>query len=253
MKQIHVMIVGCMAVVISGCNLSLLLDIENGSGVSASEDREVGDFTTIKLSGAGTLDIVCGQPASLNVTTDDNLLEFIETQVSNDTLMIRNTKNLNATVGPIHDIGTETVQRVSVSGSGKINVADFDGENLEFDISGSGQIKVVGVTHSVSVDVSGSGSADLTELVSQTADIRISGSGKAKVNASEQLNVSISGSGRVDYIGNPKVKKRIAGSGRISKMKSSRTASMKKKSATDSEEISKTDSEESKDEDEESD
>lgn len=217
MNRLSVMVVGCFAVATSGCHLAVFFAGVPGSGVLTTEYRETQDFQSIKLSGAGELNIVCGQSTSVSVLADDNLQELIQTVVDGQMLRIWNEENINPSETPVYDILTEELTAVSVNGSSRVNVSDFDGEDFQFHVSGSGRIKIVGRTESVSINISGSGRADLSELEANDVSITVSGSGRANVIAREKLDVAISGSGRVDYVGEPAVTQRISGSGRISK------------------------------------
>ncbi len=250
--RVYVMIFGCFTVVVCGCNITFLSHAEPGSGVSATEDREVGEFNAISLSGYGELKIACGKPTALQVTTDDNLLELIETNVSSNKLAIRNIQNIRPTEGPVYEISTTNLEHLGIYGSGKVSISGLEEQVLDFNISGSGKIAVEGVVDSVSIDIAGSGNADLTQLKAQNADISISGSGRVKVNASQQLTVSIAGSGRIEYIGDPKISKSIAGSGKIQKLASQRISREAQEVSDSAEEEQAGEDEESSEENEDS-
>ena len=227
MKNLQIVFAGCFAVVFSGCNIAMFLAGEPGSGVMSTVDREVGEFNAISLSGSGELTIDCGQAPSLTLTTDDNLIELIETDVDGDTLRIRAIKNINPSSFPEYSITTQSLNSVALSGSGTVDISNFDDESFRFDVSGSGKVRVVGKTNKVSISISGSGGADLSQLEADKVDISISGSGRANVIARQQLDISISGSGRVEYVGEAKVNQRISGSGRVIKIQSKKVASKK--------------------------
>ena len=220
MNRLNVMVVGCVAIAFSGCNLAVYIAGVPGSGVLTTEDRETDDFQVISLSGAGELNVTCGQSTSLSVTVDDNLQELVETVVDGDTLRIWAEENISPTKVPVYEISTEDLTSITVSGSASVDVADFDEESFDFHVSGSGKIKVVGKTERVSVHISGSGRADLSELEAKDVTINVSGSGRANVIAREKLDVSISGSGRIEYVGDPQISQSVSGSGRISKTRS---------------------------------
>ena len=50
----------------------------DGSGVPATEPRDVGDVTEVVLSGVGDLTIVPGDFPTLSVTADDNVLPAVQ-------------------------------------------------------------------------------------------------------------------------------------------------------------------------------
>ena len=202
----------------SGCQINLGIGGTPGSGVSGTEDREIGEFTKIALSGAGKLVVTCGQDASLSVTTDDNLLPLLETKVKGDTLHIRSTESISATITPTYQIATSTLEGIGIGGSGDVEVVDLASDRFDVSIGGSGKVRANGSVENLDVSVAGSGRIEMRELQAQRATISISGSSRATVNAQESLDVSIVGSGRIDYVGDPKVKKQVVGSGRISQL-----------------------------------
>ena len=52
-----------------------------GSGVAGSEDRSVGNVTGVELATPGTLDISQGSSELFRIEADDNLLQYIQTDV----------------------------------------------------------------------------------------------------------------------------------------------------------------------------
>jgi hypothetical protein len=195
----------------SGCGVP-------GSGVSMNESRDVDAFDRISMAGSGDLTIQCGQDHSLELTTDDNLIELIETVVDDGHLKIRPLENIAPTIRPKYAITTDKLSQVSISGSSDVTIAEYQGDELILKIAGSGSFKVAGECEKVNLKIAGSGDVDLLELVAKDVSISIAGSGDAKVIALENLTVKIAGSGDVRYIGAPEIRKSIAGSGDISQI-----------------------------------
>ena len=83
----------CAVVAGAGCNFFMPFSGIPGSGVIVAESRFVDDFDAISLNGSANLLISVGEPASVTVEIDDNLLDVITTEVDNGCLEIRNTKN----------------------------------------------------------------------------------------------------------------------------------------------------------------
>ena len=66
------------------------------------------------------------------------------------------------------------------------------------------------------MSIAGSGDVDLADFEVDDCEVSIAGSGDCEVNVSGSLQVSIAGSGDVKYKGDPdKVKSSIAGSGDV--------------------------------------
>lgn len=210
-----------------------------GSGTLTTEDRTVSDFTKIELNGSGTVNITQGDTEALTIEAEDNVIDRIESRVSNGTLHLGmkspwyffwlwptrdityelTVQDLNALSisgsGTINSDSLTTDQfSVTVSGSGKAKMK-MHVQELEVDISGSGEFDLSGTAVSQLVDINGSGKYDAKNLLSKSAEFSVSGSGQGIVNVSDELQISISGSGKVEYIGSPKISQEISGSGKI--------------------------------------
>jgi hypothetical protein len=211
-----------------------------GDGNIATDERSVGAFDGVESLGSFDIVISPGQTNSLTIEADENLMEFIETDVRDGILSIR-TRNRHS-IRPSRTITCKVVAptfrlvRISGSGNVKSNGHITSNEAMEISTSGSGSIDLRVTAPSINADISGSGditlageaaamassiagSGDLRagELKTRQATVRISGSGNTSIHADESLDVSIAGSGEVNYSGNAKVTSHVAGSGSINK------------------------------------
>ncbi len=187
-----------------------------GNGVIKSQDRDIENFTAIKLTCSADLHIVQGKTA-LTVKTDENLLELIETEVENGTLYIsvkgrgfRSAKGLDVyitmpTLEKLMSSGSGDVEfgntfkgndiYISISGSGDID-GKFDVTNLELKVNGSGDTEISGIMGMLKLSVSGSGDIDADGLKLDECNIRNSGSGDISLTGkTNKLTVSQNGSG----------------------------------------------------------
>jgi hypothetical protein len=212
-----------------------------GSGNVVTEERDVGEFEEVELSGIGRLEITQGDRTSLTVETDDNLMQYIKTETINDTLEIsvRSRALPFLPVDPsttiIYRLTVPNLSRVSLSGSGEIAGTGFKADELEvqisgsgtlelsdlavdrfvYDLSGSGEAVLSGTATRQEVTISGSGRLDAGELRGALASIDINGSGRAIVWVTDRLQVDVSGSGDVQYYGSPEIAQDVSGSGSI--------------------------------------
>lgn len=101
---------------------------------------------------------------------------------------------------------------IRISGSGDVNLqAEY--EHLQTSISGSGDVELRGGGQILGVKVSGSGGIHAREYEVEEADVRISGSGNCELNVRDKLAVAVSGSGNVRYKGRPEISSSVSGSG----------------------------------------
>jgi len=189
-----------------------------GSGKIVTEPRTVSDFSAVSLSGSGRMIVEQTGTESLTVTTDDNLLPYIRTEVHGSTLEL-GTKdpmtNLNPTEDIVFRLTVKKLDDLRISGSGQADVKGLTENQLQVRISGSGDMTGQGAVDDLDLRISGSGSYSGTNLKSRHATVGVSGSGSVVVNASDTLNASVSGSGSVEYVGDPQVTRNVSGSGSV--------------------------------------
>jgi len=176
--------------------------IVRGSGNITNETRSVSGFTRVALSGSGEVILTQGDEESLRIEAEDNILPYLKSTVSGDTLDLGQDWHWPKILWPTkpikYYIGVKSLQGVTISGSGKVQVEKLDTDSLELKISGSGKITIGDLTsQSVEVSISGSGDFIADTLYAETFSVTISGSGNFSLGAGRVTDqkVSISGSG----------------------------------------------------------
>lgn len=212
-----------------------------GSGVMQTETRKVSDFSEISVDVPAKVTIIQGSSASISLTTDDNLLPQLRTQVRNGKLVIDNeVREWNQRVRPSEPIQIEITTpdvdkidfptagslyvkgftsdslQISVGGAGDISLEDIALEELSLRLSGAGDLSAEGSAESLSLSISGFGSFKGADLRTEDTNVNISGAGDATVWAERSLDVRISGAGSVNYYGQPETfSKQISGAGNV--------------------------------------
>ncbi len=189
-----------------------------GSGKVTSELRDVAEFTAVELAGSADVNILLGNGQSVNVQSDDNIVPLIETKVVNGKLYISTKPMTNITTsnGIVVTVVMKSLQRLTLSGSGNMNVGQMSGPELAVELPGSGNVRVEGKADRVNVSLAGSGNVFCDGLKASNAVVRLSGSGNVTVYADKSIDASILGSGSIRYSGEPaQVTKSITGSGTI--------------------------------------
>lgn len=211
-----------------------------GSGQVVKSQRQVSGFKGLAVEVPSNVEVVQGGSEGVVIETDDNIAPLIETLVERDELKVRLIKrstSLKPTILKI-TVNARNLEKVSISGSGKLNIeklqtpilathisgsgdmriAALATDALAISISGSGEFLASGRADSVRASIAGSGDLRLANLAAKAVRISIAGSGGAKVWASQTLDVSVAGSGDVDYYGDAVVTQSVAGSGRIKRL-----------------------------------
>lgn len=238
-KVVILVLVLATAVLLPACSaIGNLAGSLRGEGPMVSEDREVGDFSAIRLEGIGTVNVSEGAQTAVRVEAQENLLPYLETAVENGTLVIsaRESVNLVPTQGIFYYVTTPRLDQVDMAGLGEINVPRLSGDDVDVRVGGGGNITVdelaAGRLNAVlsglgdvnieggSVDeqvvmLSGGGSYNAGDLESRATEVTLSGLGSATVHASETLDARLTGGGNISYYGRPQVTQEVTGLGEI--------------------------------------
>ncbi len=189
---------------------------EKGNGTITTDARPVTDFTRLEVDGAFTINWKRG-PAALSITTDENLLEFIRTELKGDKLRIEWVKPLKGTRGIKIEIASPMLTRTTLNGAVRLTAADLTGTEFYLEANGASRMKLSGNVNAMSGEMNGASRLDAESLVTRAMELTINGAGRADVNATEVLKVEISGAGKVNYLGNPQVSQEINGAGKVRK------------------------------------
>lgn len=215
-------VLGSIAVLILAAlacsTLSVGTNRVTGSGKIASESRNVSGFTAVELAGSADVTVTVGKADSVTVEADDNIVPLIETRVSNGKLFISTKPGTDLlTSNGVHvTVMMQSLNGLTLSGSGKMDISGMSGPQLALDLPGSGDLTVTGTADHVSISLLGSGNVVCNGLKAHTADVTLLGSGNITVYADQSLDAKLSGSGNIRYEGNPpQVTKSITGSGNI--------------------------------------
>lgn len=218
MATLGVALIAVGVVAICGCKISVFDRGIPGSGIAATETRDVESFDALEFAGSGELKIVCGKEPSLEVTADDNLLEFIETKVESGVLRIGFTENVSPDTTPTFVITTGELHRVDLAGAATCEISDLDVDSFQMKMAGASKVSISGVAEEVELNLAGAGKVDSENLVARRVALDIAGSGSVVVQAIDSLDVSIAGSGSVKYYGDPEVSQSIMGAGSVSRV-----------------------------------
>lgn len=225
-----------LTLALTGC----LNNVTRGSGKTATETRDVSDFTAVQLSWLGDLAITQGDTEGLRIEAEDNILPLITTRVDGGTLIIelvddadggmviptqsvkyslqvKDLKSIDLSgAGNISAPALKSEQlRLTLSGAGNVDLQQLTTQELDARSSGAGNLTLAGAAETQSVTLSGLGNYSAGDLQSNDATVDISGAGNATVWAAKTLDVKISGAGSVSYYGSPQVTESISGVGSV--------------------------------------
>lgn len=230
MKQLYVVrIVAVLvagALVLAACGVSVVppkVRIVLGSGdttvtgsdKTATESREVSGFSGVRLDGAGQLTIKQGDTESLSITADDNLLPYLTSEVSGQTLVlgIKSGTRISTSNKIVYQVTAKTLNAIDIEGGAEVDAQGINADSLAVTLKGGATLKVAGKVSQQSVTFDGGGNYDGQALDSETAQVTCKGAGLIVVRVSKTLDVKIDGAAVVEYIGSPQVTKSVTGLG----------------------------------------
>jgi len=195
-----------------------------GSGNLETEEYAFADFTAVEIDSAFEFQIEQSSSYSINVTTDDNVMEYVQVSQVGQTLKIglrtvtwfgHITLRASVTMpelsgltvsgasrGDIYDFSSTEDLDITVSGASRVN-GDITAGNVEFDISGASTIQLEGSANDIDANVSGASHLNLDDFTIDNAEVNFSGASSGTVNLNGRLEANISGASRLWYIGEP--------------------------------------------------
>lgn len=210
-----------------------------GNGNKTKITRTTSEYDGIKCAGSFDFILIYGEEGKISIEGEENLLEYIITEVKDNNLIIKTQKGIDLKTSfnkgikitiPFKDISEMSLAgsgdlwnidrinsenfEVSLSGSGDV-ILDINTNYLKASIAGSGDLTLKGNTTNLDAKVARSGDLHGFDLKSNNTDISLAGSGEAKVNSKDNLKARVAGSGDIVYRGNPKTDTKVAGSGSI--------------------------------------
>lgn len=207
-----------LLVVAAGCHE--LNPAIQGSGQRERQKREVAPFTSISTEGAFTIEVTCQKDLSLEVEGDDNLLEYVTTEVGGNVLRIKNTKRISPREPVKFKISVPNLEGLSVNGAGRVEIKGMNNEKFEIDSNGAATIVVSGTTKVIDVGANGAGQIDAQNLRASRGVVDSNGVTKIDLDVADQLDATVSGPSTVTYKGDPVVKKTVNGPGKVERRRS---------------------------------
>jgi hypothetical protein len=210
MKKITIVFLTVCVVFAAGCRWVGL----RGNGHIKTDDRTISAFTEIDAGGAFEIEWQGGSPA-LHITTDENLLSYVESDVSGDTLQLRTHEQIWPTHGIKVVISSPTRSAARIRGAVKLTAKQLTGPKFALESSGASRVSLDGSVDELLADTTGASELEASGLQTRTAEISTTGAADAEIAVAEKLKVAITGAGKVSYSGNPTVEKHITGAGSV--------------------------------------
>ena len=175
-----------------------------GSGNVVKQERDVGNFTGVSVSSGIDLTVKQGDKCALVIEADDNLQEYIISEVKENVLHIyvkRNT-NIRESHGMDAHVTVSDLNKLSVSGGGDVQSLNIiKSDKLSIDVSGGGDLSFDLTANQLDCDISGGGDISLDGGIGEL-DASISGGGDLQFEGElGMLDLNMSGGGDAEISG----------------------------------------------------
>lgn len=187
---------------------------KRGSGIEATQVREVEEFSRIEVNGGFTVNLAIAEERSLTITGDDNLLDLVDTHVDDGLLVVETTESLRPDLPLELAIATPSIRELFLRGGIAFTLPEYAGDYLSINCEGACSGTVDGRVRELRLIAAGAADIDAEELIAIDGFIEIQGAGDAVVCVSGNLNAQIDGAGSIKYGCSPRsVSKSVDGVG----------------------------------------
>jgi len=224
MKSLKILLVAFICLGVTSCVDAQFRKTVRGNGDVVNKERTTTSFDGIKVSSGIDVYLKQGDQESITVEADENLHEYILTEVKNGVLEVYTDANIrdakmkrvHVTIREVKSVKTTSAGdiigespikgndiEIGASSAGDIRLEVY-AKKLDVNISSSGDISLSGETETLNADLSSAGDLDAYNLKAKEVDVSASSAGDAKVNASEKITARASSAGDIYYQGDPK-------------------------------------------------
>ena len=126
----------CMCLVFSCCRW---LGVR-GNGKIKTEQREISDFSELQAGGAFEIDWRSGPP-SITLTTDENLLPYVESEVRDNQLRLHLRERVLPTKGLKVTISSSNRTGSKLTGASELIAHQLTGDSYALQTTGAGEVR----------------------------------------------------------------------------------------------------------------
>ena len=224
MKNLKFGMLLILAIGITFCTNGQMRRAVYGNNKVEKEKRDAGQFSSLKVSSGIDVFLSQGERESIEVEADENLHEYILTEIRNGVLHVYTEANIReaemkrvyVTMKDIESLNTSSAGDIigqtpvrtgrlelSVSSAGDIRLEVYAKE-IKAGVSSSGDVTLTGEAGFMEADLSSAGDLNAYNLKVKEADVSVSSAGGADIYVTERLRARASSAGDINYKGDPK-------------------------------------------------
>src|SRR5262249_24895515 len=138
------------ALLVAGCGFSGI----RGNGDITTDQRTVGDFSEIEAGGQFDIEWRSGPPL-LSITTEQNLLQHIDSEVRDNRLRLRSSGHIWPTRGVKVIVSSQTRNGARLSGAVELTAKQLSGTKFYFQSRGASKVRLDGTVDELLADMTG--------------------------------------------------------------------------------------------------
>ena len=176
-----------------------------GSGNLVTEDYNYSDFTGVDVESGFEVEITQSSSYSTNITTDDNMLDYVEVSSPGNKLTISLKWGYSYQDVTLRaKIIMPDLHELEFSGGTIGNVEGFtSSHDFALSLSGGSTISLEGAANDLTISGSGGSLLHLSDFPVHNATVNLSGGSDATINLDGRLAGNLSGGSHLKYVGNP--------------------------------------------------
>ncbi len=217
---------------LSSC-IEVLNNSVTGNGNVVTEKRSIGSFDAIEAATGLNVIVQFGEASGdIEVVADENLQEYIRTEVDGGLLKIRSersirnakSKDIYVNSGSLKEIRVSSAAhlkgenklttdrlQIDVSSAADLDL-DFDAQSVDVNVSSSGKANLSGKAEEMKAQVSSAGHLNADELQTINCDVDASSAGDMNIHVTGELSASASSAGSIHYKGDPEIRRQESSS-----------------------------------------
>lgn len=198
---------------------SLSVTAQEGNKNVTTQTRNVATFDGLSVSGIFKVIFTQGEPQSVKIETDENLMDKVITEVHNGVLEIGTKGSINHITRMVAYITAKNLTSLQMSGVSKFTATnkistpklkiDLSGvtvvtlntnaSNVSCNLSGTAKLDLEGSGDQLTADLSGTAKLMASKFEIKDAKVDVSGVGSAAINATKSVSMNASGASKISY------------------------------------------------------
>ena len=195
---------------------------ENGNGLIATQERSVATFSKVKVEDGLQVSIGRGERL-VSITTDENLMSFIDVEVDGETLELRRNSNTQPTSIERIEVTTNVLTSLEVKDNSQVSadatqagewrltardvsvvsLTNIETSELDIDASDESRVDAFGNAIRVRIEAKSRSQVNTDGVTAEDVKVDASGGSLVFVNARSKIEVDASGNSFITVSGNP--------------------------------------------------